>query len=189
MQTRSGEYHRHLLLTGLPGVGKTTVLKKLARHFADRNPAGFYTEEIRVGGSRQGFRLTSLNGETGLLAHVDNKSSARVGRYGVDIQGFESFLTKLDLPSTSSQLAFIDEIGKMECLSRLFVEQMKKLLDSKMVVVATIAAKGGGFISAVKQRRECRLIEVKRGQGERLFAELVEQIGFLLRNRESSNID
>jgi nucleoside-triphosphatase THEP1 len=34
-----------LLLTGAPGVGKTTVLRKVAAGLPDRRLAGFYTED------------------------------------------------------------------------------------------------------------------------------------------------
>ncbi|MBI2218916.1 MAG: hypothetical protein HYU51_16645 [Candidatus Rokubacteria bacterium] len=48
----------------------------------------------------------------------------------------------------------VDEIGKMECLSRAFVEAVRALLDTAMPVVATVAARGGGFIEEVKRRRD-----------------------------------
>lgn len=53
----------HILITGLPGVGKTTLIRKLVKHLAEHNPAGFYTEEIRdAQGTREGFRLVTLCG-------------------------------------------------------------------------------------------------------------------------------
>ena len=38
---------KNILITGLPGVGKTTLIKKLAEVLNDLNPIGFYTAEIR----------------------------------------------------------------------------------------------------------------------------------------------
>ncbi|WP_447603863.1 nucleoside-triphosphatase [Nitrospira sp. Nam80] len=37
-----------MLITGLPGTGKTTLLRGLANRLAKYNPRGFYTEEIRT---------------------------------------------------------------------------------------------------------------------------------------------
>ncbi len=66
---------RHLLITGLPGTGKTTLLVRLARRLTYLYPAGFYTEEIREGSLRQGFRLVSLDGREGILAHAGFQES------------------------------------------------------------------------------------------------------------------
>jgi len=43
---------RPILLTGLPGTGKTTVMEKLVERLRDLEPAGFLTREIRQAGSR-----------------------------------------------------------------------------------------------------------------------------------------
>lgn len=163
---------RHLLVTGLPGTGKTTLLVRLARFFAEIHPAGFYTEEIREGGERKGFGLTGLDGTQGMLSHVDFRGAHRVGRYGVDLAGFEAFLERLDLPSSPSPIVFIDEIGRMECLSPRFRELVRELLDSGKTVVATIARKGEGMIAEVKERTDCELVEVTPANRERLAEEL-----------------
>ncbi len=163
---------RHLLITGFPGTGKTTLLVKLGRRLADLRPAGFYTEEIREGGVRRGFRLVSLDGREGILAHVDFRGANRVGRYGVDVRGFEAFIDDLDLGESPASVVFIDEIGKMECLSSRFVELVRKLLGSRKTVVATVALKGSGFIAEVKGRPDCDVREVTPGNRDRLVDEL-----------------
>ena len=51
-----------LLLTGSPGIGKTTVVKKVVASLSDCTVSGFYTEEMRSGGARRGFELVGLSG-------------------------------------------------------------------------------------------------------------------------------
>jgi len=171
---------KHLLITGKPGVGKTTLIREVAQRLKKYDPIGFYTQEIRVNGHRQGFRLVSLDGRFGILSHVEHKGSYRVGRYGVDLVGFEKFLTGLDLCHSTSQLVILDEIGKMECLSIQFTAEMQTLLDSSKLIFAAIALKGEGFIRQVKQRPDCRLISVtlenREGLIDTVMAALLEQL-------------
>jgi nucleoside-triphosphatase len=170
---------KNILITGFPGVGKTTLIKRLCEEPGPENPVGFYTEEIREGTVRKGFRLISFAGESGVLSHVSIRSSSRVGKYGVDVAGFEKFLEKIDLLGGSSNQVVIDEIGKMECLSKKFVHILQEILDSDKTVVATIAARGGGVISQVKQRDDITLLEITRKNRDSMIGE----IAGLLRQR------
>lgn len=172
----AGKRKRHLLITGLPGVGKTTVLIRLTRLLADQRPCGFYTEEIRRKGARVGFRLVGLDGSEGVLSRVDFSGPHRVGRYGVDVEGFERFLDRLELAATISTIVFVDEIGKMESLSLRFTNLMRRLLDSGKTVVATVALRGEGLIAEVKKRSDCSLVEVTPANRERLPGELAARL-------------
>ena len=99
---------KNILITGLPGVGKTTLVKKLVDELKQFHPVGFYTEEIREEGTRKGFALISLDGRRGLLSHTDIKSPHRVGTYRVDVKGFEVFLTFLPFLNPSTRLVIIE---------------------------------------------------------------------------------
>ncbi|TKS58448.1 MAG: hypothetical protein EWM72_02987 [Nitrospira sp.] len=176
----------HILITGLPGVGKTTLIRDLAKRLAEYRPAGFYTEEIRnEQGIREGFRLMTLCGRQLVLSHIHHPGPYHVSRYGVDVPGFEQLLGELDLRHAQSRLIVIDEIGKMECFSRRFREDVTALLNQQSMLVATIALKGEGFIRQVKDRPDCRLVMVTRENRDHLTSDLSTELENSLREGTS----
>jgi nucleoside-triphosphatase len=153
---------RLLLITGSPGSGKTTVIRKVADSLSGLKLGGFYTEEIRVRGERRGFRLVTFDGRERVMAHVGIRGPHRVGKYGVDISAIDQLAESALAAKEETEVYLVDEIGKMEGFSQKFVSAMRDLLDSKKTVIATIGQKGGGFIEEVKQRRDALILEVTR---------------------------
>ena len=147
----------NILITGLPGVGKTTLIKRLAEELQRFGPVGFYTEELRRAGVRTGFALRSFDGRDGVLASVDFPGRHRVGKYGVDVAGFELFLDALNFDEAGARLFIVDEIGKMECFSRRFQALTRKIIDSDRLLIATIAQHGGGLVEEIKRRKDVRI--------------------------------
>lgn len=164
---------KNILLTGLPGVGKTTIIRRLSEELKNLHPVGFYTLEIREEGVRKGFELISLDGKKALLSHEKIKSSYRVGKYRVDLKGFEDFISSIEFFAPDIEVIIIDEIGKMECFSIKFMDIIKRFLDSEKTVIATIAFKGSGFIEEIKRRDDIRLFEVTEKNRDYLVSEIV----------------
>jgi len=104
----------NILLQGYPGVGKTTVVKKIVAGV--ESAGGFYTEEIREGSTRRGFKIITLEGNQGILAYEGRPSPYRVGKYGVNIEVLESVGVESisdSLEDMGKRLIIIDEIGKI----------------------------------------------------------------------------
>jgi nucleoside-triphosphatase len=160
---------KHILfLTGRPGIGKTTVIRRIGAELDSARLRGFTTEEIRAGRQRVGFRLETFDGRSLVLAHIENRSPQRVGRYGVDVAAFDQLVDSVLSPEDGEALYLIDEIGKMECLSGRFVGAVTAVLDSTAPVIATIAVRGDGFIQRVKRRPDADLWEVTRANRDAL---------------------
>jgi nucleoside-triphosphatase len=169
-----------ILLTGLPGCGKTTAIMKIIDALDCEKVAGFYTQEIRQNNVRKGFSWKRLDGAEGILAHVDIKSRFKVGKYGVDVAGFEEAVVPvLDAGRTDVELFVIDEIGKMECFSEKFVVAVRRLFASEKSVLATVAKKGAGLISEVKNYPNTELFNLTIASREKAVAEISRILSFL----------
>jgi nucleoside-triphosphatase len=166
---------RHLLITALPGAGKTTVIRRVAAELDPQTLSGFYTEEMRMGGARRGFRLVPFHGEPVLIAHVELPKTHRVGKYGVDVAAIDAAVEAALGARDGTTLYLVDEIGKMECLSERFVASMRRLLGGKVPVVASVARRGGGFIAEVRRREDCELWTLTRANRDAMPFEIINR--------------
>ena len=160
--------YRAVLLTGRPRIGKTTVVRDLARRLSARRLAGFYTEEIRHGGLRVGFRAVTFACDQVTIAHVDFNQASRVGKYGVDVEAIDRLADETLGLQPGVDLYLIDEIGKMECLSQRFVGAVRRLFDASPWIVATVARAGPGLISEIRHFPGVILREVTPGNRDGL---------------------
>jgi len=160
----------NILLTGNPRVGKTTIIKKVVENLKD--VGGFYTEEIRDG-YRKGFRIITLDGKEGILAHVDIKRRYRVGKYGVNIEDLENIAVKSVEKGLDRDIIVIDEIGKMELFSEKFRNTLEKALDTGKVL-GTIMKKSNYFADKVKNRKDVKVLLVEESNRDVLVEEIKE---------------
>ena len=160
---------KNILICGPPGVGKTTLIKKILENINLR-AGGFYTEEIKENNRRVGFKIISLDNQEGILAHISIKGAKRVGRYGVNIYDLENIGVKsLSQALRDDDLIIIDEIGKMEVFSEEFKEKVLDCLNSEKFVLATIGIGGDKFISNIKRRDDIILFKVTKENRNKLI--------------------
>ena len=163
----------NILLTGVPGVGKTTLIKKLINSISfPKN--GFYTEEIREKKQRTGFLLITLDGEKSILASVKIKSLYRVSKYGVDVDNFEKIgVESIKKAILAKELIIIDEIGKMELFSKKFRDVVIKALNTGKAI-ATIKKGNDEYTNKIKNRKDVMLLEVNFENRDTLVSEITK---------------
>ncbi len=168
---------RNILITGNPGVGKTTLIQNIISKL-NVSAGGFYTAEVRdESGKRWGFKIISLDGREEVLASVDVISSRRVSKYGVDVGAVDRVgVTAIRDALKSKDIVVIDEIGRMELISDRFRDIVQVALDSPKPVLGTIALKETNTVKKVKERQDSRLIKLTRAN----FHEVETYIGRLL---------
>jgi nucleoside-triphosphatase len=160
------------LLTGRPGSGKTSLIKQVVAKMGDR-AGGFYTEEIRSGGTRLGFKLVTLDGQEAVLAHTSIHSPYRVSKYGVDIDSLDRVgVSALSKAAKECPLIIIDEIGKMELFSANFRETVLRVIGSGKKVLGTIMLSPHPWADLIKQKPQVKLIEVTRANHPQVLKEL-----------------
>ena len=150
------------LLTGRPGTGKTSLIKQVVAELGDK-AGGFYTEEIRTQGLREGFRLVTLDGQDAILAHVDIRSQYKVSKYGVDIDSLDRVgVSALRKAAQQCDVVVVDEIGKMELFSANFREAILQIINSGKKVLGTIMLNANPWADAIKRHPQVNLITVTR---------------------------
>ncbi len=167
---------RTLLLTGRPGVGKTTVIKRVAEVLGDR-AGGFYTEEIRGPGGRKGFRLATLDGQDVVMAHVDlrGKGRPRVSRYGVDVKAIERVgVTALRRAMRERRIVVVDEIGKMELFCGPFKDVVLQAVGGPCAVIATVMTKPNPWVDALKVQPGVEVWEVVPQTRDKMAEKVVQ---------------
>jgi len=161
-----------LLLTGKPGTGKTSLIKEaIAR--AGAKAGGFYTEEIRSSGIRQGFKIITLDGKEAILAHVNFSSPFQVSKYKVDIDSLNKVgVSAIQQALRECDVILIDEIGKMELLSPQFRETVWQAINGGKKVLGTIMLNPNPFADEIKHHPEVKTLLVTGDNRKQALAEI-----------------
>jgi len=173
------------LITGAPGVGKTTVIMKVAEALKSLGyqVGGMTTEEKREGEMRIGFQILDLTTQKrGWLAHVNQPNGPRIGKYRVNLNDLENIGTNaVQNAIQTADVIVIDEIGLMELSSQAFEQAVLLALDSGKPVLATIHHKAtNAMIRNIKTRPDAEVFEVTMENRNTVHNLIIEKITKIL---------
>lgn len=171
---------KNILITGNPGVGKTTLIKNIISKL-NISAGGFYTSEIRNSeGKRWGFKIISLDGKEDIMASVQIISRYRISKYGVNITVIDRIgVSAIADAIKNKDIVIIDEIGRMELFSKEFANITIDALDSPKIVLGTVTAKNTNFTKKIKERTDTKIVKLNRVN----FAEIETYIERQLRSK------
>jgi nucleoside-triphosphatase len=178
-----------LLLTGNPGVGKTTVLMKTVNTLKEKGytVGGMISSEVREDSSRIGFEILDLSTfRRGWLAHINHKNGPHVGKYRVNIESLQNIGAQaITRAAERCDVIAIDEIGPMELFSEKFKEAVQKALESPKLVLAVIHWKANdALIREAKNRKDAETTTVTMGNREKIHKTLFEEATKILRRHD-----
>jgi nucleoside-triphosphatase len=169
---------KNWLLTGKPGLGKTTLLRSLLPALKAK-VGGFFTEEIREEGERVGFYLRDLEGKEGILAHISFSRRCRVGRYGVRVETMEEIgvpALRRAIAAQDVDLVVLDEIGRMELFCRPFWEEIFLALDSPKPVIGVLQQRALSLFPGLRERKDTRILEVTLKNRDHLGEVILQEL-------------
>ncbi len=173
---RNASPRRNILLTGPPGIGKTTAIQTIAEKLGSSRAGGFWSGEIKSAGGRVGFDITTLEGAKGVLAHVNQKDGPSVSRYGVCLRDIDSVaVPSMARAREEGKFIIVDEIARMELFSKLFRDELLLCLNA-CSVVGTIQQRSDPFLDSVRQRTDVLLITLDRTNRERVPDEVLSAV-------------
>ena len=178
-----------ILITGRPGIGKTTIVRKVIDMCKKEGikVGGMISYEVREGGRRVGFKILDvMNNIEGVLAWIGLKGRYRVGKYTVKIDDLNNIGVKAIREALEkADVVVIDEIGPMELYSDEFKKVVEEAFSSNKPVIATIHIKADRdpFARRIKQRKDVKLYVVTYYNRNRLPLEIFSQIKSYLSSR------
>lgn len=166
-----------IFITGEPGVGKTTLIKKIVQKLGDK-AYGFWTEEVRDRKTkrRTGFKVVTTEGREVLFASKTFTSKHLVGSYGVNVKRFEDVVIPLLERYEKDKVLVIDEIGKMELFSKRFGDIVRELAhDPTVTMVATLPIRDvHPLVRELRKLPGAVLIELTRNNREGMDEEIMK---------------
>jgi nucleoside-triphosphatase len=165
--------HR-IAVTGSPGIGKSTVVEKVAAVMKCR-VGGVLARDKRFNGRRIGFELLDIaSGKVGVLAD-ETGNGPQLGKYRVHLDSLEKIGSKAVQNAIQCDLIVVDEVGPMELSSRSFISAVENAMASPKPMLIVLH-EWSNHPLAKKIRRTFQVISVTRENRDMLVKEIAQAL-------------
>ncbi len=152
-------------ITGLPGAGKTYALSSVIDMLRKEGytVGGMMSESVLDGRQKVGVAVRNIEtGELGVFAHVDIESRTVIGKFGIDTSKLEDVGVKaIEHAAANCDVVVIDEIGRMEVESQMFVEAVTEAMKKSKPMIITLHKKSRNpLLQEIRRRDDVRILEV-----------------------------
>ncbi|MEM2902013.1 MAG: NTPase [Candidatus Bathyarchaeia archaeon] len=179
-----------VILTGSPGVGKTTCVLKVVQSLkrSGVQVGGFYTQEVRVEGRRIGFKIVDVqSGREGWLAKINGGSGPRIGKYLVmlgDLNEIGVAALRKALTDPRVQVIVVDEVGPMEMVSDAFKKTVEEVTRRGNVFLFTVHwSMADRFAVKAREKAAITLIHLTYINRDEAPANILNIVNSFLRDR------
>jgi len=164
----------NLLLTGVPGVGKSTLINKLLNRLAPqlkRSVGGYYTTRTVTDSSRVFYLNDHRTGEQIRMA------SWQDGKLDVNYSAFDDFgVRSLSSALEINDIIVLDELGRFEEPCETFKSSVHAVLSSDKMVLGVLKVCDSPFIDSIKARDDVTVYTVTEQNRDAAFSELLKLI-------------
>ncbi|CAI5930803.1 unnamed protein product [Closterium sp. NIES-65] len=180
----------NVFVTGQPGIGKTSLVLKVAKRLPQHLVAGFYTVEAKAEGTgeRLGLDVITFAGERAPLCRLRRGCGPKIGKYYVAIDEFERVVLPHLMPSDTTRLHIVDEIGRMELCSDKFRDAVLNLLASPVAVFGALPAPRYGhtleLVEEIKQRADTAVLTLTKANRDATAVQIEELLTRLIQEGE-----
>ena len=172
---------RIILLTGPPGIGKTTVLCRTIKILKEKGLkiGGMLCSDVREDEARVGFELMDLStGQKGWLAHINQPEGPKINKYKVnlidlDILGASAIVEAIH----RGDVIAVDEVGPMELQSTAFSAALVQALETNKPMLLTIHHKlNHPIVEKLKNRPDAEIVRITPHNRKNLHIIMAEKV-------------
>ena len=166
----------NVLITGAPGIGKTSLISRLYRDLTPLVIKGFYKKAIHEYQILKGYRLATFDFQELVLAHIHIVGPDRFEDFGLNLDGFEKLIINQLSPDPNVELFLVDEIGVMECTSLQFRQIILKVINSDIPLIATLASLNVLDILKIRNRKDISILNMTHKNREFIWKDVLVEI-------------